>query len=275
MSKLKTRLISALVGAIFVLGVIFSTPIIFHVAVVATCFLVLYELHVTFKQETKWQLIVLDYVFAFVMLLSPLFKQDIQRETLMAFMALYVMLLLSLSVVWHESVKFTDVTRSFFMLTYAVLLPMHLTFIRAMDMGVVLIFLPFLGAWMPDTFAYFAGSLFGKHKLIPSISPNKTVEGSIGAIVGALLMFAVYGLVVSGCFGYRVNYPLLMLLAFLCGIIAQFGDLAASVIKRECNTKDFGNIIPGHGGILDRVDSLLFVAPVVYYFLLMFEVVYK
>ena len=66
-----------------------------------------------------------------------------------------------------------------------------------------------------------------------------------------------------------------MLLAFLCGIIAQFGDLAASVIKRECNTKDFGNIIPGHGGILDRVDSLLFVAPVVYYFLLMFEVVYK
>lgn len=275
MSKLKVRLISALIGAVFVLGMIFSTPVIFHIAVAATCFLVLHELHVTFKQETKWQIVLLDYVFAAVLLMAPLVHFSFQSGTITFFLVIYLMLLLICSVIWHDRIKFTDVTRSFFMLIYAVLFPTHLTYIRMMDQGLVLVFLPFLGAWMPDTFAYFAGRLFGKHKLIPGVSPNKTVEGAVGAVFGAVLMFVVYGLVITGCFDFSVHYPALLGLALLCGVIAQFGDLAASVIKRECNMKDFGNLIPGHGGILDRVDSLLFIAPVVYYFLMIFEVVYK
>lgn len=275
MSKLKTRVISALIGAVFVLGMIFSRPIVFHIGVAAACFVVLYELHVTFKQERKWQLVVLDYVFAFIFLLAPIVRQFLQRETIVFFLASYLMLLSIFSVIWYNSIKFTDVTRSFFTLIYAVVLPMHLTYIRMMDYGVALVFLPFLGAWMPDTFAYFAGSLFGKHKLIPNVSPNKTVEGAVGAVAGAVVIFLMYGLVLSGCFGFRVHYASLLVLALICGVVAQFGDLAASVIKRECHMKDFGHLIPGHGGILDRADSLLFISPVVYYFLMVFEVIYK
>ena len=142
-----------------------------------------------------------------------------------------------------------------------------------MQNGVVLLFIPFLGAWMPDTFAYFSGTLFGKHKLIPSVSPKKTVEGAIGAVVGCIISFLVYGLIVDYAAGLSVNYLTLAILAVLCGIIAQLGDLSASVIKREFGVKDFGNLIPGHGGIIDRIDSLIFVAPLVYYFLLYIPVI--
>lgn len=270
LSKLKTRLISACVGAVFVLAAIFSQPIVFHVALSAACCIMIHELLLTFGQTKKWQLVVMNYVFAAALLLVPF-----TRLTVQPVLVLYILVLLSCAVLCHSVIQLADVTRSLFMLVYAVLLPLHLTFIRMLDHGAVLIFLPFIGAWMPDTFAYFAGSLLGRHKLIPSVSPKKTVEGSIGAIVGAVLTFLLYGVIVSACFSYRVNYMWLVLLALICGVVAQLGDLAASVIKRECNIKDFGNLIPGHGGILDRTDSLLFVAPVIYYFLLIFEVVYK
>ncbi len=277
MSKLKTRLISACVGAVFVLGAIFSSPKNFHLVLAAACFIMLHELRRTFGQEKKWLLAFLQYAFGVMLLVIP-FAQGTAFETVFALqpiLTLYTLVLLSVAVVRHDSIKLTDVTRSLFMMIYAVLLPMHLTFIRLLEAGEALIFLPFLGAWMPDTFAYFAGSLFGRHKLIPSVSPKKTVEGSIGAVVGAVLMFLLYGYILSVGFDYQVNYLWLTLLALICGVVAQVGDLAASVIKRECDIKDFGNIIPGHGGVLDRTDSLLFVAPVIYYFLLLFEVVYK
>ncbi|MBE7022550.1 MAG: phosphatidate cytidylyltransferase [Ruminococcaceae bacterium] len=278
-SKMKIRVISALIGVVFVLGIIFSVPIVFQIAIGAVCLFTLYELHVTFKQEKKWQLVLLSYLFALAVLALPMLvifiRQSLLVNLLIFLLIAYLMLLFLCSVFWNQSIKFSNVAITFFMLIYGVLFPMYLTYIRAMEHGVALIFLPLLGAWMPDTFAYFAGTLFGRHKLIPSISPNKTVEGAVGAVVGGVLMFFVYGLVVSHLFGYGVHYLPLLVLGLLCSVAAQFGDLSASVIKRECQTKDFGNLIPGHGGLLDRIDSLLFVAPLVYYFLQVFEVIYK
>ncbi|MBR6728805.1 MAG: phosphatidate cytidylyltransferase, partial [Clostridia bacterium] len=166
-SNLKVRVISALIGAVFILGVIFSVPVVFHVAVVATCFFILYELYVTFKQETKWQVVLLNYVFAMALLFLPLIGSAVRGQLLSFLLVLYLMLLFICAVIWHDSIKFSNVTISFFMLVYAVVFPMHLTYIRMMEHGVALIFLPFLGAWVPDIFAYFSGKLFGKHKLIP------------------------------------------------------------------------------------------------------------
>ncbi len=270
MAKLKVRVISAFIGVVLVLGMTFSTPLVFHIVVAAACFIMLFELQKTFQQLGKWQLVALNYICAAVLLSAPMFFDD-----LMPILTIYLMLLLIFSVVFHETIHFADVTRSFFMQMYAVLLPMYISGIRMMDYGIFLVFLSFLGAWMPDTFAFFAGCLLGKHKLIPAISPKKTVEGSIGAVVGAVLTFAIYGVVLSFGFGFTVHYPALLVLALICGVLAQFGDLAASLIKRTFDTKDFGNLMPGHGGLTDRLDSLLFIGPIVYYFLTIFEVIYK
>ncbi|MBE7048100.1 MAG: phosphatidate cytidylyltransferase [Ruminococcaceae bacterium] len=274
-SKLKIRLISALIGAIFVLGMIFSKPTVFHIGVAVACFIVLHELQATFKQGKKWQLVVLQYAFAVALLLVPFIHSGIRQELTVFLLTAYLMLLLICSVIWHESVKFADALVSFFAVIYGVIFPLYLTYIRSMEWGVALVFLPFLGAWMPDTFAYFIGCRFGKHKLIPGVSPNKTIEGAAGAVFGSIVTFTLYGFILTYGFHLQVCYPALIGLSLLCSIVAQFGDLTASVIKREYNMKDFGNLIPGHGGILDRVDSLLFIAPVVYYFLMIFEVVCK
>lgn len=274
-SKLGIRVLSGVVGAVLVLALILFAPIeLFNLVVSVACLISLYELYMTFKQDKKWQIVVLDYVFAVLIMLTSFLSDNHYQKGIFTFILVaYLMLLLICAIVWNDKIKFYDVSSSFFMLIYSVLFLYHLTFIRAMDHGMVLIFLPLIGAWIPDTFAYFSGMLFGRHKLIESISPNKTVEGAVGAVIGCMLCFMGYGLIVEHLVGLHVHYLPLLLLSVLCGIVAQFGDLAASLIKRECQTKDFGNLIPGHGGILDRIDSLVFVAPLVYYFILYLPVI--
>lgn len=115
--------------------------------------------------------------------------------------------------------------------------------------------------WATDTFAYFVGRFLGRHKLAPQLSPGKTIEGSIGGFLGAVL--------VGAGFGFWIHLPLIHGLAIgaLAGIMGQIGDLFESALKRELGIKDFGRVLPGHGGALDRFDSLLFVAPLAYLYL--------
>lgn len=128
--------------------------------------------------------------------------------------------------------------------------------------GFILPFL-FLGSWLTDTFAYLCGTLFGRHKLIPKVSPKKTVEGSVGAILFTLAFFALYGLLVASLTELTPNYPALMLTGFALSVLSQIGDLNASYIKRVYGIKDYGRIFPGHGGMLDRFDSVIAIAPVI------------
>lgn len=116
---------------------------------------------------------------------------------------------------------------------------------------------------MTDTFAYFTGRFFGNHKLIPSISPKKTVEGAIGGIIGSIVGCVIFALLFPQS---NVSLYLGVVIGLLGSLVAQIGDLVASAIKRNCYIKDFGKIIPGHGGILDRFDSILFVSPFIYFF---------
>ncbi|MBE7010764.1 MAG: phosphatidate cytidylyltransferase [Ruminococcaceae bacterium] len=275
-SKLKVRVLSALIGAIIVIAITVWAPArAFHGVMSLVSFVMLYELLQAFGLTKKWQLLFLNYGYAVGLLLLPLCSNGIGQNLIVFLLVTYVMLLFVCSVLWHESIHLNDVFSALFALIYAVLFPIHLSYIRMHEHGVALLFLAFVGAWMPDIFAYFSGKLLGKKKLIPAISPNKTIAGSVGAIVGCVLMFLVYALIVSLGFGYRVYYLPLIILALLCGVFAQFGDLTASVVKRACGVKDFGNLIPGHGGMTDRVDSLIFVAPLLYYFIQVFEVIYK
>ncbi len=127
--------------------------------------------------------------------------------------------------------------------------------------GSVFFPLVFVGAWVTDTFAYFTGFFFGKHKLIPSVSPKKTVEGAVGGTLFAILGFVIVGFI----YGYSVkNIIILALIGLVASIVSQFGDLAASLIKRHYGIKDYGKLFPGHGGVLDRFDSILAVASCLY-----------
>ncbi len=141
--------------------------------------------------------------------------------------------------------------------------------------GLGILFLPFICAWTTDTGAYFAGTFFGKHKLIPHVSPKKTVEGSVGGVVCCIICVYLYLLIADGVFHARLTqtYPvwIFAVIAAVASVLSQLGDLAASAIKRDCKAKDFGTIFPGHGGILDRFDSVLFTAPCVYYMIEFFS----
>lgn len=122
-------------------------------------------------------------------------------------------------------------------------------------------FIPFILAFLSDTGAYFAGRAFGKHKLAPVISPHKTVEGVVGGVLGATLGMLIFCLVMQLGFKMQVNYLYAVLYGVVGSLGAVFGDLCFSVIKRQTGIKDYGNLIPGHGGVLDRFDSMMVVGP--------------
>ncbi len=270
-SKLKIRLASAAILVALLLLVTFAPPWVFTVAVCAVCLIVLHEIMVTFQQETKRSIVVIDYVFALLYMTTAFIKQADTNHFVMITI-LFVMALLIFSVINHKEIHFHDVCASLFLVIYSVMFLMPLSIMRHQENGLALVFLAFIGAWLPDTAAYFAGCLFGKRKLIPEISPNKTVAGAIGAVVGSIVAFMIYGAILSAA-GLAVSFVRLFVLSLICGIVAQFGDLSASMMKRAYKAKDFGNLIPGHGGLLDRVDSLIFVTPVVYYFITYFPVI--
>lgn len=147
--------------------------------------------------------------------------------------------------------------------------------IRLMDAGVYLIAVPFVMAFMPDTGAYLVGSAFGKHKLCPEISPKKTVEGLFGGFLGGIVGMIIYGFVLQHFFGFTVNYITAVIYGILGTGAATFGDLMFSVIKRQTGIKDYGKLLPGHGGILDRFDSVTIVAPIAELLLLILPMAVK
>ncbi len=139
--------------------------------------------------------------------------------------------------------------------------------LRGLVGGEYLFLLPFIGSWVTDTFAYFTGRLLGRHKLAPVISPKKTVEGSLGGILFAVLAFVIFGLIVAGR-GLTPSYFALVLLGLAVSVVSQIGDLALSAIKREYGIKDYSRLFPGHGGVLDRFDSVIATAPLILFFCL-------
>lgn len=141
--------------------------------------------------------------------------------------------------------------------------------------GKYFIMIPFILAFLSDTGAYFAGRAFGQHKLAPVISPNKTVEGMVGGVLGAMLGMVLYTLILQLAFKFKVNYLLALLYGLLGSLGAVFGDLCFSVIKRQTGIKDYGNLIPGHGGVLDRFDSMMVVGPLTEALLLLIPVAVK
>lgn len=268
---LKQRLISAFLGAIVVVAVLLSSEAVVSAAIAVVTIIALTEMYkcLGLFKENK-MLAVIGYVFS---LLYMGINLILRRRLFFNFQAAaYMMTLFVYMVFTHDKTSFSKVAKSFMATVYITICFMHVVFIRNEYAGFFLIWLVFLTAWMTDTFAYTFGMLFGKHKLIPNVSPKKSVEGAIGGIIGCIAINVLITYIVSVNTGLVVNYLNLIVMLFLASIVSQLGDLAASCIKRDEDIKDFGNIMPGHGGILDRCDSVLFVAPFMYYFVKLFVV---
>lgn len=184
--------------------------------------------------------------------------------------ALFAELLIS-----HTKLPFEKVAYAFVAGFIIPLLLTALARIRCGDNGVFFVLIPFVLAFLSDTGAYFAGRAFGKHKLAPVISPNKTIEGVVGGVLGAVIGMIIYCLVLQRTFEFQVNYPVAILYGVAGSLAAVFGDLSFSAIKRQTGIKDYGNLIPGHGGALDRFDSMTIVAPLAEALLLLLPVAVK
>jgi phosphatidate cytidylyltransferase len=164
------------------------------------------------------------------------------------------------------SYNFVDVAVTVLGFFYVAFFFSFIPLIDRKPLGNYLVWIPFIASWSCDTLAYYFGRTFGRKKICPEVSPKKTIEGSLGGLLGSFIACGAYGYIISSKV-YIMPLINFFIIGLLCGIICQFGDLVASSIKRSTGVKDYSNLIPGHGGILDRFDSILFASVTVYYYI--------
>lgn len=209
------------------------------------------------------------YISSILILLPAIFQDDSVFKIITLSMPIIILLLFLQVILTNMKYTFKDVVYTFFGIIY---IPFFITFlelIRCMENGRTLIGYILTISWSTDIFAYLIGKNFGKTKFT-KISPNKTVEGIIAGVIGAIICGLLYAFIAKTFWQIEYSYIYISIISLSLSVISQIGDLVASTIKRLVNTKDYGNILPGHGGMLDRIDSLLFLTPFVYAIFLFF-----
>ena len=265
---MKTRVItSVFIVAVMLPLLIFSEYIVYPIALAIFSLFATFEVFRVIGVYKKWAIAVPAYLISFA---SPLFTHQMFLGTdfkktdyiliVVALIFVYMLYIMGAAVFSKGSLTVSTIAKAFLTFAYVVVSFTSLSLIRYIEYGNVNLFLIFIAAWGCDTFAYFTGYLFGKHKLIPDISPKKTVEGAIGGVISAIILFVVYGVIIEAITDANANYLVLAISGFVLSIVSQIGDLIASLIKREHGVKDYSNLLPGHGGIMDRFDSILAVA---------------
>lgn len=261
----RTRLISGIVLVLIALVVIITGgPVL-----AATLFIIseigVFELYRVLKvQDAGFSpLAAVGYLgtaayYAIVFFAGSAYTMTVLLATLILCMGVYVFT--------YPRYRSDQVTGAFFGVVYVAVMLSCIYELRILDKGVYLVWLVFLASWGCDTCAYCAGMLLGKHKMAPKLSPKKTVEGAVGGVLGAALLGFLYGAYFEGHMVELARPGVISAAACaIAAVISQIGDLAASAIKRNHGVKDYGHLIPGHGGILDRFDSMIFTAPAIYF----------
>lgn len=266
---MKTRIITAVVAlCLFVPVLIFSDTVALPLALALCSVVAVYEMVscIGFKKAFVLTVPLYGIAGAFPFFIRYAADREWIRQIALVIcliLALYFFAVITFS---HGKYKIADAGVCFFTVFYILAGFNAILFLHDFEYGGQYVYLTvFIGAWVTDTFAYFCGMLFGrggKHKLIPDVSPKKTVEGSIGGIVFCILAMVIYGIIINHITALHANYWVLIVGGLLASVVAQIGDLCMSVIKRTYGIKDYGKIFPGHGGMLDRFDSVLAVAVV-------------
>ncbi len=272
MSSFQKRVVSG-AAALLVLGtILYVKGIAFDLAILVIGLLAGYEFYNAFKakgHEPKL-FVIFSLIVTYLLAILFIFMNDRSPEDqflgLLLFISLiFIYFLIALFVSLTKKMQPIDMLINLFALFYiAIPLGMLIIFSKTDEHSFKLVYLVLMISFFSDSFAYLTGKSIGKHKLAPKMSPNKTIEGSLGAIIGTALVLAI--LKGQGFFEnfFNIPYVIAILLGILGSIMAQIGDLTASILKRYTGIKDFGNIMPGHGGILDRLDSIIFVTPMVF-----------
>jgi len=256
---LKSRILSGFIGAIILFIVVLSGALPLRIAVALTSMLMLVEL---FRAVNLRNILIFPSLLLVVFLSADILSSTM-RETVIYLYLLIIFLILLLK---HKSLHISDASLACLMTLYIGSFMGCITKIRITPAGAYWIWLIFIGAWVSDVFAYFTGKFFGKRKLIPSVSPKKTVAGAIGGALGAAFGFLIFGIFFGEKMG-GIHVAGLFAAGIVIAFAGQLGDLVASVIKRQYGIKDYGKIMPGHGGAMDRFDSILFVAPVLFLYM--------
>ncbi len=173
--------------------------------------------------------------------------------------------MMSVYVLTFPKLKAVEVIAAFFSFFYAPILLSFIYLTRNMKFGIYIVWMIFISSWICDTCAYLSGMLLGKHRLAPVLSPKKSIEGAIGGVIGSALVGALFGYFIEPVIGYHGILYIFTVIGACGAVVSQIGDLAASAIKRNYDIKDYGKLIPGHGGIMDRFDSVIFAAPMIYF----------
>lgn len=270
---MKTRVLTAVISiALLIPVLIFSHTFVFPLAMGLLALVSVYEIAGCIGVRRKIFLAVSSYLFASAILVLLTITTSLTKGSkfipmLFGIGYLYIFLIFTITMLSCGNIKFSQAAELVAVTCYIIIGFVTLVMLRnhhGGETGKYLYLLVFIGAWMTDTGAYFFGRCFGRHKLIPAVSPNKTVEGAFGGVVGCIVGYGAYGLILDYAFDMTVNYLYLILLAVVISVVSQLGDLIASYIKRECGVKDFGHIFPGHGGVMDRFDSIIAVSPILY-----------
>ena len=269
---MKTRILAAAVLIPLLLLVVLVAPKEVAAVIMGALLAIgSYELLYRTKLVRRPRMVIYSSAMAFAITIWSCL--DAIRAWFLLLLIVYFILMFSEIMLDHVKVRFEMIAMCF---VAGVIIPYLLTSlirILMLNMGRYLILIPFIVAFMSDAGAYFVGIKFGKHKLAPVVSPNKTIEGVLGGLGGAVIGMLIYAVILDWPCRLDVNYLLAILYGLAGSAAGTFGDLCFSAIKRQTGIKDYGNLIPGHGGVLDRFDSLTMVAPLMEAMVLLLPVI--
>ena len=266
-SKTIKRTITGIIALpILAVILIFANTIVMDIFTAIIACISMYEYFHCFKSTDKANP---TTYLGYILCILIVFTHFVSMHTLYFIISIVVpislLILFAQLVISKGSKNLKDVAVTMLGICYIPLMIIYMSIIRNMDLGHnldgrILIWFVLIASWGSDVFAYFIGRHFGKHKLT-KISPNKTVEGAVAGVIGASLIGIIFAILCNTLLGVGINYIVIGVIIAILSIVGQIGDLAASSIKRYCEIKDFSELIPGHGGMLDRIDSIIFVLP--------------
>lgn len=261
------RLVSALIlFPIAAIILISGNKYIVDATIAIIAIMSMHEFYKAFRTSKKANPITwLGYIASAMISIIHIVPTDWILKTIGVLLPISLCILFLYVIITNLKINIIDIAVTFLGIFYIVIFLMYIPVIyENLQNGKILIWFLFITAWGTDIFAYLVGKKFGKHHFT-QISPNKTIEGCIGGIVGAVILSVIYNVICQYVFHIEYNYIYVILITIILSILSQIGDLAASAIKRYNDIKDFSNLIPGHGGMLDRIDSIIFTAPFAYF----------
>lgn len=262
-----TRILTSVIGLPFITALlIFANTTVMDIFTAIIALISMYEYFHCFKSTNKANPSeFLGYILCILIAFTHMVKGEILIQIIVLLIPTCILILFVEFILSNGKKTVKDISITMLGICYIPLMLIYLSFISNMNLGTgltgrILIWFVLIASWGSDVFAYTIGRHFGKHKLT-KISPKKTVEGSIAGIIGATVLGIIYAVLCNNLWGTEINYLLIGVIVAVLSVVGQIGDLAASSIKRYCEIKDFSDLLPGHGGMLDRIDSIIFVLP--------------